>query len=87
MAFDIFLLIIGSGIRVFLIFLVIGLSLIGSWLYLDIRKEEKQKKGVYVNNTQACICLICDHKETKTCLQQKYACCLIMKGDDIIGHN
>jgi hypothetical protein len=87
-AFGIFLLIIGSGIRVSLIFIVIGLSLIALWLYLDIRKEKRQKKrGVYVNITQACICLICDHKETKTCLQQKCACCLIMKGNDIIGHH
>ena len=86
-AFGIFLLIIGSGIRVFLIFLAIGLSLIGLWLYLDIRKEGKQKKGVYVNTTQACICPICEHKETKICLQQKCACCLIMKGDVIIGHD
>ena len=87
MAFGIFLLIIGSGIRIFLISIVIGLSLIAIWLYLDIRKEKNQKKRVYVNTTQACICLICDHKETKTCLQQKCACCLIMKGDDIIGHH
>ena len=87
-AFGIFLFIIGSGIRMSLIFIVIGLSLIALWLYLDIRKEKNQKKrGVYVNTIQACICLICDHKETKTCLQQKCACCLIMKGDDIIGHH
>ena len=85
-AFGIVLLAIGSGIRVFLIFIVIGLSLIALWLYLDIRKE-KQKKGVYVNTIQACICSICKHKETKICLQQKCACCLIMKGDVIIGHH
>jgi hypothetical protein len=79
---------IGSGIRVFLIFLVIGLSLIGLWLYLDIRKEGKQKKReVYLNTIQACICAICKHKETNICLQQKCACCLIMKGDVIIGHH
>ena len=70
-AFGIFLFIIGSGIRMSLIFIVIGLSLIALWLYLDIRKEKNQKKGVYVNTTQACIYLICDHKETKTGLQQK----------------
>ena len=71
MVFGIFLVTIWSGIRIFLISIVIGLSLIAIWLYLDIRKEEKQKKGVYVNTTQACICLICDHKENKICLQQK----------------
>jgi hypothetical protein len=87
-AFGIFLLIIGSGIRAFLIVIVIGLSLIGLWLYLDIRKEEKQKKReVYLNTSQACICVICKHKETEICLQQKCACCLIMKGDVIIGHH
>jgi hypothetical protein len=87
-AFGTFLLTIGSGIRVSLIFIVIGLSLIALWLYLDIRsKEKRQKKRAYVNITQVCICLICDHKETKICLQQKCACCLIMKGNDIIGHH
>ena len=87
MAFGIFLLIIGSGIRAFLIFMVIGLSLIGLWLYLDIRKENKQnKRKVYLNTIQACLCAICKHKETKICLQEKCACCLIMKGDTIFGH-
>ena len=72
-ALGIFLLTIGSGIRVFLIIIVIGLSLIGLWLYLDIRKE-KQKKGIYVNTTQACICPICKHKETKiVCNKYVYA--------------
>ena len=85
-AFGIFLLTIESGIRVFLIVIVIGLSLIALWLYLDIRKE-KQKNGTYVNTTQACICPICKHKETKICLQQICACCIIMKGDVIIGHH
>ena len=85
-AFGIFLLTIGSGIRVFLIIILIGLSLIALWLYLDIRKE-KEKKGVYVNTTEACICPICEHKETKICFQQKCECCLIMKGDVIIGHD
>ena len=83
----IFLLTIGSGIRVSLIFIVIGLSLIALWLYLDIRKEKRQKKRAYLNTTQACICLICNHKEAKICLQQKCVCCLIMKGNDIIGHH
>ncbi len=87
-AFSIFFLTIGSGIRVFLILIVIGLSLIALWLYLDIKKDEKQKKrGVYSNTTQVCTCPICEHKETKICLQQKCACCLIMKGDVIIGHH
>ena len=57
MAFGIFLLMIGSGIKVFLILLVTALSLIRLWSYLDIRKEEKQKKReVYLNTTQTCIC-------------------------------
>ena len=84
-ALGIFFLTIGSRIRVFLIVIVIGLSLIALWLYLDIRKE-KQKNGTYVNTTQACICPICKHKETKICLQQICVCCLKMKEGVIIGH-
>ena len=45
-AFGIFLLTLGSGIRVFLIIIVIGLSLIALWLYLDIRKEKQKKGGI-----------------------------------------
>ena len=85
--FGIFLLAIGSGLRVFLIITVIGLSLITLWLYLDIRNEKQKTRELYVNTTQACICLICKHKETNICLQQKCACCIIMKGDVIIGHH
>ena len=86
-ALGIVLLTIGSGIRVFLIFIVIGLSLIALWLYLDIKKE-KQKNRIYINTTQAqaCTCPICKHKETKICLQQICVCCLIMKEGVIIGH-
>ena len=83
-ALGIFLLTIGHGIRVFLIFIVIGLSLIALWLYFDIKKD-RQKNGIYVNTTQACICPIYKHKETKICLEHICVCCLIMKGV-IIGH-
>ena len=83
-ALGIFLLTIGPGIRVFLIFIVIGLSLIALWLYFDIKKD-RQKNGIYVNTTQACICPIYKHKETKICLEHICVCCLIMKGV-IIGH-
>ena len=86
-AFGIFFLVIGSGIRVFLIFIVIGLSLIALWLYINIKKENKWNNRLYLNTIQECICAICKHKETKICLQQKCACCLIMKGDVIIGHH
>ena len=84
--FGIFLIAIGSGLRISLTFTVIGLSFIALWLYLNIRKEKKQKKRVYGNTTHACICQICDHNETMICLQQKCPCCIIAKGDKITGH-
>ncbi|HJS64990.1 MAG TPA: hypothetical protein VJ767_09040 [Nitrososphaeraceae archaeon] len=40
-AFGIFLITIGAGTRISLIFIVIGLSLIALWLYLNIRRQKR----------------------------------------------
>ena len=79
MAFGIFLLVIGSGIRVFLIFTIIGLSLIALWLYFDARPKNQNKK-------KKCVCQICNHKVIKLCLQSKCPCCIAMKDNTCITH-
>jgi hypothetical protein len=66
--------------------MIMGMSMIILWLYLNARiKKQKDNKGSIIK--QACICAICKHEESKICLQQKCACCIIMKEDTIIGHS
>jgi hypothetical protein len=36
---------------------------------------------------QPCICSICKHKQAVVCLNQKCACCTIMKGNKVVGHS
>jgi hypothetical protein len=85
MAFGIFLLVIGSGIRVFLIFIIIGLSLIALWLYLDARSKNQNKYKV-LPNEEKCMCPICNHEVVKLCLQSKCPCCIATKDNTSIAH-
>jgi hypothetical protein len=68
MAFGIFLLVIGSGLRVFLIFIIIGLSLIALWLYFDARSKNHNKYRLLPNKEKR-ICPICNHEVVKLCLK------------------
>jgi hypothetical protein len=52
-AFGIFLLAIGSGIRVFLIFTIIGLSLIALWLYFNEDQRIKTRIDFYLMKRNA----------------------------------
>lgn len=83
--FSVFLFSLRAGLRIFLIFMVIGLALSIFWLYLYLRSRQQNRTRNIAK--QPCICPICNHKETGYCIQQKCACCIIMKGETVIGHN
>ena len=85
MAFGIFLLVIGSGIRVFLIFTIIGLSLIALWLYFDARPKN-QNKNRLLSNEEKCVCPICNHEAVRICLRHRCPCCITMKADSGAAH-
>lgn len=79
-----------------LVIIVIGVTLITAWLYLSTRlKESKnlpQKGGLPNRQVQAelneeCICAICKHKVSSTCLNENCACCILMKDDSVVGHS
>src|SRR5919199_5550535 len=36
---------------------------------------------------KSCTCPICKHEQAGVCLNQKCACCIIMKGNKVIGHS
>jgi hypothetical protein len=75
----------------------LGIPLILLWLYADDKsKQQRRQNGRIISNSarehiqyqqQPCICSICKHEQAGVCLNQKCACCIIMKGDKIIGHS
>src|ERR687887_22060 len=100
LCFGIFLFVLRIPIRTIGIFFVLGVPLILLWLYAgDKSKQQQQQKGKITNNSstssnnvvqhqqQICICSICKHEQAGVCLNQKCACCIIMKGNKVIGHS
>lgn len=83
--FGIGLFILRIPIRTIMIFFIIGLPLVLLWLYADQKTKDQRKRTDA--NVEACACPICKHDEAGICLQQKCACCIIMKGSRVIGHS
>jgi hypothetical protein len=99
LCFGIMLFVIRVPVRTIAVFFALGIPLILLWLYVDKRSKQEQEdksnmKEANVNsalqqqqNQESCICSICKHTRSHVCLQRKCACCLMMKGDDIVGHS
>ena len=83
--FGIALLVLRIPVRTIIVFFIIGVPVIALWLYVEARA--KQQSRIDVITAQPCICSICKHEEAKSCLQQKCACCIIMKKDIVVGHS
>ena len=85
LCFGIGLFVLRVPVRTILIFFAIGVPLTALWLYVD--EKSKQQKRVNIISKQGCICQIFKHEQAKVCLEQKCACCIMMKGNNIIGHS
>ncbi len=85
LCFGISLFVLRIPIRTIVVFLVIGLPLVALWLYVDAKS--RQQRSVLDINRQACLCPICKHEEAKFCLQDKCACCLVRRGEKVVGHS
>lgn len=79
-----------------LVIMIIGISLFTAWLYLSTRLKESKnlpQKGSLSNRqvlgelNEECICAICKHKVSTTCLNENCACCILMKDDSVVGHS
>lgn len=79
------LMVLRVPIRTMLIFFAIGVPLILLWVYAD--QKSKQQKTISIITKQGCICSICKHEQAKICLQQECACCIMMKGNNVMGHS
>jgi hypothetical protein len=102
LCFGISLFVLRIPIRTIGIFFALGIPLILLWLYVGNRSkqqlEQQQKNGKTVsdpssNNNlvqyqqRSCTCPICKHEQAGVCLNQKCACCTIMKGNKVVGHS
>ena len=100
LCFGIFLFVLRIPIRTIGIFFALGIPLILLWLYVGDKSKQQlqQKKEKTINDSgsnnnpvqyqqQPCICPICNHEQAGICLNQKCACCIMMKGSNIIGHS
>ena len=36
---------------------------------------------------KSCICPICKHEQVEVCLDQRCACCIIIEGNNVVGHS
>jgi hypothetical protein len=101
LCFGIFLFVFRIPIRTIGIFFVLGIPLILLWLYAgDKSKQQRQQKekitsdpsssdnnNLVQHQQQICICSICKHEQAGVCLNQKCACCIVMKDNKVVGHS
>jgi hypothetical protein len=102
LCFGIFLFVLRIPIRTIGIFFVLGIPLILLWLYAgDKSKQQRQQKekitsdpsssdnnnNLVQHQQQICICSICKHEQAGVCLNQKCACCIVMKDNKVVGHS
>jgi len=76
-------------VRTMMIFFAIGIPVVFLWLYADERdrKQKKEIEELSKMQQQPCICSVCKHEQAEVCIDQKCPCCIILKGDSIIGHS
>jgi hypothetical protein len=84
LCFGISLFVLRIPVRTIVVFFIIGIPVVAIWWYAD--KESKPKNSDRYSQ-EACICPICKHDQAKICLQQKCACCIVMKADIVLGHS
>src|ERR671933_3068361 len=85
LCFGISLFVLHIPIRTIGIFFALGIPLILLWLYVG--NKSKQQQQIEQQKQQSCVCPICKHEQTGICLNQKCACCTIMKGNRVVGHS
>ena len=103
LCFGISLFVLRIPIRTIGIFFALGIPLVLLWLYIGDKSKQQQlqrQKKVETtgdpssNNNQlvqhqqkSCMCPICKHEQAEICLNQKCACCIIMRDNNVVGHS
>src|ERR1051325_780764 len=89
LCFGIFLFVLRIPVRTIGIFFALGIPLILLWLYDGKTTSDPGSSNNPDQHElqQQCICSICKHEQAEVCLNQKCACCTIMKGNKVVGHS
>ncbi|MFL6405148.1 MAG: hypothetical protein ACJ71M_16925 [Nitrososphaeraceae archaeon] len=102
LCFGISLFVLRIPIRTIGIFFALGIPLILLWLYVGDKSKQQLQRQKKVettgdpssNNNQlvqhqqkSCMCPICKHEQAGICLNQKCACCIIMRDNNVVGHS
>ena len=88
LCFGLSLFVLRIPVRTIVVFFIIGIPLVVLWLYVDSKSRIQGRKNVADrSSTQVCICPICNHDDAKLCFEKKCACCLLKKGDKVVGHS
>src|SRR5207245_6272450 len=88
LCFGLSLFVLRIPIRTIIVFFIIGVPLVALWLYVDAKsKQEKITTTEPTAAKQVCICSICKHDEARACFEANCACCLLTKGNTVIGHS
>jgi hypothetical protein len=95
LCFGISLFVLRIPIRTIGIFFALGIPLIVLWLYIGDKSKQQEKitnnsssnNHLIQHQQQPCICHICNHEQAGICLNQKCACCIIIKGNKVVGHS
>jgi|SRR5919197_3029294 hypothetical protein len=82
------------GIPLILLWLYVGDKSKQQQLVQQQRNEGKtisdpsnNNNNVVQHQQKSCICPVCNHEQAGVCLNQKCACCIIMKGNNVVGHS
>jgi hypothetical protein len=83
------LIVIRVPVRTIIIFFSIGIPLTLLWMYVDEKSTRQKKEYEFFSNLQkqACICSVCKHDNAGVCIDVKCPCCIMMKGDAVVGHS
>ena len=79
------------GIPLILLWLYVGDKSKQQQLVQQQRNEGKtisdpsnNNNNVVQHQQKSCICPVCNHEQAGVCLNQKCACCIIMKGNNVV---
>lgn len=82
LSFGMLLIVLRAGVRTSLIFFLLAIFFLIIWIYYIIKIDIKKNK----KNNDACICSICDHKQSNICIKKKCPCCITVKDNEAIDH-
>lgn len=72
-----------------LVLIIAGVSVFTYWFYANARLSGGRPNIITGagKHDEECICSICGHRASGTCIQNRCPCCILMRDDKVIGHS